>query len=164
MCLILGLANLLNDDPSHAEGEDEPRPDTGPAAGGGSRFSQFFQREQQQPPAKSSAQSNEPSKQFGQQKQPALRIPSPGDPSAYFAPISPAAATRSAKNSGDSGGGGGPAAAAHPPAPAALQPPPAASNPLMDMLRGGRPVDAETGAHKFTANPDSFQKAINVYH
>ena len=161
MCLFVGLANLLNDDPSHAE--DEPRPETGPAAGGGSRFSQFFQREQQQPPAKS-AQSNEPEKQFGQQQQPTLRIPSPGDPSAYFAPISPAAATRSAKNSGDSGGGG-PAAAAPPPAPAALQPPPpAASNPLMDMLRGGRPVDAETGVHKFTTNPNLFQKAINVYH
>ena len=160
MCLFVGLANLLNDDPSHAE--DEPRPETGPAAGGGSRFSQFFQREQQQPPA-NSAQSNEPAKQFGQQ-QPTLRIPSPGDPSAYFAPISPAAATRSAKNSGDSGGGGVPAAAAPPPAPAALQPPPAASNPLMDMLRGGRPVDAETGVHKFTTNPNLFQKAINVYH
>ena len=49
---------------------------------------------------------------------PSIRIPSPGDPSAYFAPISPAAKTSDMEQLTDT-----------------------SPNPLMEMLRGGRSGD-----------------------
>ena len=90
---IPGLANILEDDASLKNRQPLQE---------GSRFSQFFQK----------PSDNERSEMA---KQPTIRIPSPGDPSAYFAPISPAAQTN-AKNESQ------------------VIPP----NPLMDMLRGNQ--------------------------
>ena len=83
-------------------------------AAGGSRFSQFFSK-----PASGAGAGNNASNlakleqnnvdELGVTKETftSIKIPSPGDPSAYFAPISPAAKTENP------------------------------SNPIMDLLRGG---------------------------
>ena len=55
-----------------------------------------------------------------QQQTTSIKIPSPGDPSAYFAPISPAAKTESVSGPGS-----------------AANSAPGGINPLMEMLRSG---------------------------
>ena len=85
--------------------------ESGSGAGGGSRFSQFFSK-----PASGGGNASNLAKleqnnvdELGVTKETftSIKIPSPGDPSAYFAPISPAAKTENP------------------------------SNPIMDLLRGG---------------------------
>ena len=77
-------------------------------SGGGSRFSQFFSKPAagEQPANLAKLEQNNVD-ELGTNEFTSIKIPSPGDPSAYFAPISPAAKTENP------------------------------SNPIMDLLRGG---------------------------
>ena len=101
------MANILDDNEPMANTE---RP-TGKSESG-SRFSQFFTKaNENNEPRRSSIidelgtnastdtfmqdflRSQQKQQQEQQQQQTSIKIPSPGDPSAYFAPISPAAKT-----------------------------------------------------------------------
>jgi len=162
---IPGLANLLNDDgfdtepPTVSRQMNQPMSNQANSAapgGGGSRFSQFFQQKQlkdktpspllphlhqQRPPA-----SDEIAKQFNQHQQaPKVRIPSPGDPSACFAPISPAAPVHSSSNSADQ----------------AANTSESSSNPLMEMLKG-RAGDAppSSGGSWGDNNPEALASRL----
>lgn len=110
-----GLANILDEDPMTEPLENPSSAKSGESgAAGGSRFSQFFSK-----PASGAGAGNNASNlakleqnnvdELGVTKETftSIKIPSPGDPSAYFAPISPAAKTENP------------------------------SNPIMDLLRGG---------------------------
>ena len=114
MDVIPGLANILEDHEPNMENERNVR--GGKAeSGGGSRFSQFFAKQPEQPQHPSEQRRSSIIDELGtsaatesflqdfiqkqhqeQQQQTRIKIPSPGDPSAYFAPISPAAKTESA--------------------------------------------------------------------
>ena len=81
-------------------------------SGGGSRFSQFFSKPRGEPTAAANsghamAKLEQNNDELGSNEFTSIKIPSPGDPSAYFAPISPAAKTENP------------------------------SNPIMDLLRSG---------------------------
>ena len=84
---------------------------------------------------------------FNQQHQqaPKVRIPSPGDPSAYFAPISPAAPVHSSSNSAD----------------LAANTSESSSNPLMEMLKG-RAGDAppSSGGSWGDNNPEALASRL----
>ncbi len=118
MDVIPGLSHILDDpDPMLDDSERQQALSENPV-GTGSRFSQFFskvkqeeqpQKEMNQRPALIAETEEEknffqelirgaggqPDHQEGQgdKKQTSIKIPSPGDPSAYFAPISPAEKT-----------------------------------------------------------------------
>ena len=118
MDVIPGLANILEDHEPNMEHENSVRLGGKAESGGGSRFSQFFAKQnvpptEQHPSAEQRRSSiidelgtNAATESFLQdfiqkqqhqdQQQTRIKIPSPGDPSAYFAPISPAAKTESA--------------------------------------------------------------------
>ena len=112
----LGLANILDEDPM-METHEPTSAKSGESGGvGGSRFSQFFSKPRGGDPtaAPSSGQAmhakveqNKNQDELGTNEFTSIKIPSPGDPSAYFAPISPAAKTENP------------------------------SNPIMDLLRSG---------------------------
>ena len=100
------MANILDDNEPMADTE---RPTGKPESG--SRFSQFFTKaNENNEPRRSSIIDelgtnastdtfmqdflrSQQKQQQEQQQQTSIKIPSPGDPSAYFAPISPAAKT-----------------------------------------------------------------------
>ena len=116
------MANILDDNDPMIENEPSGGKKT-ESSGGGSRFSQFFAKSNAAPavveddnkPRRSSIidelgtkisttetfmedflRKNKQNQQHQEQQKPqqtSIKIPSPGDPSAYFAPISPAAKT-----------------------------------------------------------------------
>ena len=115
------MANILDDNDPTIENEPSGGVQkTESISGGGSRFSQFFAKSNVVEDSSVVSVNNEPRRssiidELGtsaatesflqdfiqkqhqeQQQQTRIKIPSPGDPSAYFAPISPAAKTESA--------------------------------------------------------------------
>ena len=98
-----GLANILDEDPM-LETIEPSSAKSGES--GGSRFSQFFSKPRGETAAPGSgagqlsarAKLDQNNDELGTNEFTSIKIPSPGDPSAYFAPISPAAKTENPSN------------------------------------------------------------------
>lgn len=120
MDVIPGLSNILDDNDPLMELESKAKSESSNAGHGGSRFSQFFSKtsseDQRQKNLDQRRSSITDELKHDQNSMTSIKIPSPGDPSAYFAPISPAAKTEDHQ---------APAANAN------------QLNPIMEMLRSG---------------------------
>jgi len=75
------------------------QPSQAPAPQQGSRFSQFFAQRQGEVEASRRGSLEEVAGSLGGEQAPSIRIPSPNQEERYFAPISPAAQTRTMTNS-----------------------------------------------------------------
>lgn len=88
MDVIPGLSNILED--SDLLVDEKPDKESS----GGSRFSQFFSsKTKEEQKNLDQCRRSSITEELHSEKMTSIKIPSPGDPSAYFAPISPAAKT-----------------------------------------------------------------------
>lgn len=132
MDVIPGLSTILDDnDPLMELESNKTKVESSGNSGGGSRFSQFFSKTKEEQPQKNldqrrSSITDELKQESNSNSMTSIKIPSPGDPSAYFAPISPAAKTEHH----------------HEPTSNANQ-----LNPIMEMLRSGG--KGNTISHKY---------------